>query len=227
MFFTWLCTVRALIPRRSAISVTPSPEQLEARNAEPDEEQHDDERQPAEQIGVPGRERPQDLGLPRREAPQQQEVRTSPGARAELRQDRREVGVGHDELASGRSAHDVHELVHGPGLRHEPAGAGRHRGRDDARVLEPGDHDDLGVGVDRAEASGGLHPIHPGQVDVHEHDVGRGLLADAEGFVEVVGGAEQAQARLALEGERQGLAEELVIVHHEHADRIRGPHGLP
>ena len=190
MLLTWLWTVSALMPSSSAISVAVSPA---AR---------------ARRISV-------SRGVSRSSA-------CSPAVcarTAELLQHGGEVAFGHHDLAGGRAAHDVHQLVDGARLGHVPARARREGVRDHLGGLDGREQHDLGVGHDRSDPARRLDPVDPRHVEIHQHDVGR-LAEHAHRLVGIACRPHQVDVRLAPEQQLERFGEDRVVVDHEDACEI-------
>src|SRR5713226_4793132 len=84
-------------------------------------------------------------------------------------------------------------------------------------------HQDLGVGEDLLDGPGCLQAGALRHADVHEDDVGHGLLCLGEGLGPVAGLADDVDVLLDLQDHLQPTAEQRVVVDDDHADRLRQP----
>ena len=107
-------------------------------------------------------------------------------------------------------------------LEQEPAGAGAQRLVDVVVEIERREHQHAdGVGhVRPGEASGRFDPVEDRHADVHQHDVGSEALDDLD-RVETIGGlTDHLDVGLGVEDRLEAGAHDVLIVDHDHPDRV-------
>jgi hypothetical protein len=113
----------------------------------------------------------------------------------------------------------LEQLVARHALEHVGGGAGRQGARDVDVALVHGEHHHAGfreLGADGADGLGALHHRH---AQVHDREVGLCPPEGGNGLFTVARGGDHRKARMALEHGHQALAQDVVIVRHEQADR--------
>ena len=99
--------------------------------------------------------------------------------------------------------------------------AGHDRVEESFVVAEGGQHEATRSGSLRAHLPTDLHTVAVGEADVEDGDVGPDRADAADGLLRAVGLTDDLDVVLGLEEVAQSTADDVVVVHQEHADRHR------
>jgi hypothetical protein len=120
-------------------------------------------------------------------------------------------------------ANHLHEMFGCVGLRDEPHGPELDGLGQEIAFLERSDHDDPDLWMGFEKPPSGLDAVHPGQINVHEHDVGGMLLPRAQcllGGVEYTG---YLDSWFSFQKQPDGIREKPVVIDDRYLEWISHP----
>jgi hypothetical protein len=103
---------------------------------------------------------------------------------------------------------------------------GRHRREDHVVVFEHGQDEHRGARLPGHDLPGGIDPVPPGQLKIHDHDVGLQLGRPFDGGVAVVGLADHRDVAGGVQHRVQSLPDQRVVIDQQDRDGVVIGHGV-
>ncbi len=125
-------------------------------------------------------------------------------------------GRAEEQLLAGHRADGLQQIGLRAIFEQISLGAGRQGADQEGLIAVHAQHNDADVGIALDDLGGGIDAVQLRHGNIHDDDVGRELLGEANGFAAVASFADHFDGRVGLEQELKALADHAVIVGDEY-----------